>query len=225
MVHESSQRRTEPTVRKVRQFDAVGVYSDRCERFVRHAGLACEEAAVAPGAAIEVRMIHMAPPLTNQSDSSATVVDTFGTAELSADEISILRTFVAEAQQEYLDNNAGRRDQYHVLPHFVDATPGVSVRRFSCSGFVYECYRELDIRLVDLERVPRIELTKLEFAYPALEGRPKLREEAGLSGDGPWPVLLPGYLFHSLSRDPPEIRRAPYQAQSGDECFPRRAVP
>ena len=43
-----------------------------------------------------------------------------------------------------------------------------------------------------------------------------------IPGDGPWPVVLAGYVLNSLNRDEDEIRSAPYNATAGDEFFPPR---
>jgi hypothetical protein len=40
--------------------------------------------------------------------------------------------------------------------------------------------------------------------------RSEFRESFGLEGDGGWPVLLCGYLFHALDREADVIRREPY---------------
>jgi hypothetical protein len=46
-------------------------------------------------------------------------------------------------------------------------------------------------------------------------------DSLGLSGSGPWPVLLCGYLFHALSRSAGAIRESPYAPIAGDQFFMR----
>lgn len=52
-----------------------------------------------------------------------------------------------------------------------------------------------------------------------------MRETYGIPGDGPWPVVLAGYVINSLDRSEEDIRRDPHAARAGDEYFPSRHVP
>jgi len=210
---------------RVRLYDAVGVDSEKCDWFVRHVGLSLDEVKFAKGESLQVRMVDMGPPLVDPKTSESKSVDVVGTAELSADDASIIATFICEQQYEYESLKANKFDQYYVFPHFVERVSKDTVRRYSCAGFVYECYKDVDITLVDIMTVPSVSIEPLKMAFPDQQrnlDRPERRKKFGLTEDGPWPVLLPGYLFHSLNRDADEIRRAPYQVKPGDECFPRR---
>jgi hypothetical protein len=208
----------------VRQFDAVGTHSAHFDRFVCHVGLALDDVFVNAGESFDVRTIDMEPPLPPQDPANVMRMDVFGAADLTQDDRAMIRAFIDGVRNEYAVNDALEpSDQYCVQPHFVEAHPDESVRRFSCAGFVYECYRELGIVLVDLDRVPCVGVELLKLAYPRFArslDSSAFRKRIGLSDGGPWPVLLPGYLFHSLKRGPTICRSGPYQANSGDELFP-----
>jgi hypothetical protein len=63
----------------------------------------------------------------------------------------------------------------------------------------------------------------LRGGYPAemqiLEAGIIAADTLGLKGAGPWPVLLCGYLFHSLARTADEIREQPYSPTIDDRFF------
>ena len=40
----------------------------------------------------------------------------------------------------------------------------------------------------------------------ALELTPQLKDTLGLLGDGPWPVVMPGYIMNAFKRRADEIR-------------------
>jgi hypothetical protein len=117
---------------------------------------------------------------------------------------------------------------YCILPH---AEPyreddGRYVRtRFSCAGFVLEAYKLARIALLEPDGLPMVGMDVLRLAYPIqmrLLGSGRINADSlGLTGDGPWPVLLCGYLFHSLNRSANEIREQPYAPAAGDWLFTR----
>jgi hypothetical protein len=99
--------------------------------------------------------------------------------------------------------------------------------RFSCVGLVLECYRHgAKINLLDWEspRFPRIHLRDFKDAYGEdMILAPRNLAKVGLSGQGPWPIALPGYLFHALhNRTAAAIRsEPPYLPTSTNETrFP-----
>jgi hypothetical protein len=49
-------------------------------------------------------------------------------------------------------------------------------------------------------------------------------EAYGIPGEGPWPVVLAGYVINALVRPEEEIRRVPHTARLGDEFFPSRRL-
>jgi hypothetical protein len=209
---------------KIGVYGAVGVDSASSKWFIRHVGMSLEEADFANGKPLQLRMVDMGPPLGTPESSSPENVDVVGTATLTSDDASIINTFICEQIDEYKSLKTTRKKQYVVCPHFVKGDGLVSARRYSCAGFVFECYFDLGISLVDIDALPHVDESTLAMVYPLLPRileDPEWRLDVGLAEDGPWPVLLPGYLFHSLNRGADRIRQAPYQPSPGDECFPR----
>ena len=91
-----------------------------------------------------------------------------------------------------------------------------------------EAYREVDIDVLETEseRLPFVSLDALKTQYPEsarLLDNPQVREAFGIRGDGPWAVVLAGYVLNSLDRLEAEIRLTPYRASVGDEFFPSRS--
>jgi hypothetical protein len=214
--------------------DVVAFDTDGVPHFLRHTALAADgHHSVAAGDSVRVN--HMGPPLERDGQCS---VHVSGTAELNDDELNQIELFIDElhgeqrAQVQRRRTGGDRFPDYTVHPH-ADYSPDGSFRRFSCAGYVVEAYRDAGIDLIDIDAVPAIDLQMIYRAYPDLErveANPPLRsrmgirshEDLGLAGDGPWPVLLPGYVLHSLARNTDAIREEPYSPNAGDECFPRR---
>jgi len=208
-------------------FDAKGA-----RHFLQHTALAARDyQSVKAGDDVSVN--HMGPPLERDGQS---VVDVSGTDELNDDELNQIDLFIDELhgeQQAQMQRKGSKRDMfpdYIVHPH-TDYSPDGSFRRFSCTGYVVEAYAEAGIDLIDIGSVPPANLQTLTRAYPDLERLARLRrrdgvpsrQDLGLEGEWPWPVLLPGYLLHSLARDTDAIREESYFPIAGDECFPRQA--
>lgn len=215
----------------VQKYDVLGTdaTSPQSPRFLGHAGLAGDNAIVEVGSS-SVSVTHMRPPLELSGNIR---VDCVGSVGLTDDEQSCLDAFVAGIDLEYRAAMAragtwGWRQQYIIHPHTVgvEEPDGTETgRRFSCVGFVIEAYRDAGIVLlnVDPDQLPRVTLDTLKMQYPSFAGllvNSSFRDRMGISGEGPWPVLLVGYLFHSLSRSREEILRQAYVAQPGDELFP-----
>ena len=202
-------------------FDVVGTDSDTQPGFVRHVALAVVAMGGCPAGG-PVPASHMQPPL----DVAGVVpLHTHGTVPLANEEKERLHRFVKNLDLEF----AGRRTQYCVRPHaepsrVADGT--VRYTRFSCVGFVIVAYREveLDVIRTDDDSLPSVSLDTLLLAYPDLRREltsVAARRRAGLPGDGPWLVLLPGHLLTALARDEVSIRSGPpYRAGPGDEYFP-----
>lgn len=76
--------------------------------------------------------------------------------------------------------------------------------------------------MTDQDQLPPVSLQLLDAAYPGVEARPDLRARYKLGGDGPWNVVLAGYVLNALDRPVDAIRREPYQPVPGDGFFPRK---
>ncbi|MGA2497442.1 MAG: hypothetical protein ABSH20_06860 [Tepidisphaeraceae bacterium] len=206
-------------------FDVIGTDGER-QGFIRHTGLASVAGEHDRRA---VPVIDMAPPLRRPGKMEANVV---GTANLTDDEAHRVKDFVDRHEGEHRAiqklNRLSFPQVYCVLPHaapFNEADGRYVRMRFSCAGFVFEAYKRAGIHLVEERQLPPIELQRIKEAYPdhaPLLDRPDFRDLMGLTGPGPWPVMLCGYLLNATKRDAPAIRREPHVAKTGDEIFQSR---
>ena len=222
----SSQRLSSQSVH-LERFDVVGQDSDSMRDFVRHVGLS-REPKDAVSCDEEVLVGHMGPPFENHGLMR---VHSVGNAALTVDQANRIELYLSEVDSEY---DAARRrplpsQQYVVVPHVKPwcAKDGTTLwLRFSCAGLVIESYREAGIDLVDHSEnsLPPVTPETLDEAYPDFdpvrEMRPDRRESLGLPGDGPWRVVLAGYVLHALNRAIQDIRNEPYRPSCGDATFP-----
>lgn len=196
--------------------------------FVRHVGLSNEPVeAIRNGNTVNVA--HMKPPLSSDDQMK---VHACGIAELTDDECRQIETFITERMSEHQALQQSKTGGYIIRPHAIDRreTDGTLVcRRFSCAGFVIEAYEDANIFLVETDEnnLPLMDVDSLRNAYPDIFDSHNWRSlneryKLGLDGDGPWPVILPGYLFHSLSRTAEDIRQKTYPPRPGDEYFPHQ---
>lgn len=157
-------------------------------------------------------------------------LQTVATAELTADEILQIQVFSDELWLEYEAENARPERQYIICPHASDPDEQFRFRRFNCAGFAVEADRVAGIDLVhfDEKSLPTVSVTTLIQAYPKharrLDNR-VLREAYGRCGDGPWPVLLAGYVINAMARETTAIRESPYRARVGDMSSSHRGGP
>jgi hypothetical protein len=154
---------------------------------------------------------------------------------LTVDEQLQIGLFSDEVESEYEAARLGKfRDQYIICPHLKEVhreDQTVLYHRFSCAGFVLEAFREAEINILwtDLAPLPLVGPDALKTQYPEFAkilDRLREREKLGIPGDGPWPVVLAGYVLNALARPEREIRNTPYLPRAGNEFFPpRRAEP
>jgi len=211
----------------IRRFDVIGKNTSREPDFIGHVALAAEERASYVASAL-LPVLHMRPPLER---AGACYANCFGTAGLTVDEQLQIGLFSDEVESEYEAARLGNwRQQFVICPHVDDVHRDdrtVIYRRFSCVGFVLEAYREAEVNVMwtDFAPLPLVGLDALKTQYPdvaQLLDSPKVREKLGIGGDGPWPVVLAGYVLNALARPEKEIRTTPYLARAGDEFFPPR---
>jgi len=196
-----------------RRLAIVGVYAGESSQFVRHAALLREAANLR--SASEVAVWHMGPPVSLSTGSPQWCrCELIGQIELSNEEIEAIDDWIASVSTQYTGFPILPFQQYVVAPHmvWVKSEEGRSLRqRFSCVGYVIEAYRSAEIDLIDVSTVPDVERGMVEMIYGSLgriAGNPALAnylgfagfDDLGVPGDGPWPVVLPGYLFHSARR-------------------------
>jgi hypothetical protein len=95
-------------------------------------------------------------------------------------------------------------------------------RRYSCAGFVLDAHLQVEIELVETDEasLPEVGRDEIGAAYPELARMDDQRRTwLGIPGDGPWRVLLAGYVLHALNRPTDKIRSEPYRARPGDCRF------
>ena len=217
-------------------FDVVGKDGEQFG-FICHTGLAESKDSQKADA---VTVIDMGPPLHGPNQSNSMEANAVGFAELSDDEVQKIRTFVdLHASEHQALAHLHRREilrwapqMYSIFPHAkpFEEDDGRYVRmRFSCSGFAFEAYAFARITLLDLDALPPVDMSIIKAAYPRearlMESERVTPESLGLTGNGPWPVLLCGYLFHALDRPANVIRQQPYTPAAGGEYFPRKNPP
>ncbi|NQV23513.1 MAG: hypothetical protein HQ518_04005 [Rhodopirellula sp.] len=218
----------------VHEFD-VGAIDGPDSTFVAHVVLCrTENKQTVSAAESVVETAEMGPPLGEASQGihalGTTLLDPDG---LPPDKRRQIKVFVddrmkeAKAQQELRERlsepvrKALMLREYVILPAYESYTEEVTRWRFSCAGFVLRAYEEARIKLLD-PSIPDVTLDELKKAYPDWADdldRQKIRERLGIEGDGPWPVVLPGYVMNSLKRTSAEIESTPYRPQRGDEYF------
>lgn len=211
-----AQRLTDDSI-SISKSDIVGCDADGESGFVRHVALSDnDQTGIKSDDTVTVN--HMGPPLELNAEFQ---IHVHGCLKLTDDELKKIELFIDEyTEEQKAQSQRSMCDDYIIMPHTA-LSPDKSFRRFSCVGYVIEAYREAGIEILKRDTPPKVELSTLKIPYPILEKmKRKTKERFGLKGDGPWPVLLPGYVFHSLKRTPEEICKTPYEPQIGDEFFP-----
>ncbi len=195
--------------------DVVGECSAPASGFVTHVALLESPGKLSQKTPVSVT--HMGPPL-NKGQLS---VDVAGWAELTADE----RKKLAVWKQKRLDEDTP--SSYVVSPAWqrIENKKNKRVRRwqYSCAGFVLAGYKfAVHVTLVEENgQLPEVDLKTLKKAYPHNDqlDDAHARTIVGLTGDGPWRIILAGYVIHALNRDSGLIRKEPYKPKPGDEIF------
>lgn len=223
-----SYRVTETTL-SLSRFEVVGQDSGE-SGFIGHAGLA--ESAGSQDAA-RIPVLDMGPPLHGHGTARHVRGDVVGGAALTDDEVQKIKTFVdRHANEHSLFSHFSMRQlieaspqMYCVLPHtspHYEDDGRYARTRFSCAGFVLEAYKKARIKLLDVNGLPMVDLAIIAAAYPQtrlIERGIIGAEDLGLGSDGPWPVLLCGYLFHALDREADVIRQEAYTPDIVDRYF------
>ncbi len=200
--------------------DVVGEYTDSRHGLVKHVALhKADDCMVNYDQSVDV--VHMGPPLKRDSIMNAHVA---GRIPLKESEVKRIEAWIEKVADEYQQANATRKRQYIIHPPWEDyRDPNTQVRRyrrFSCAGFVLDAHNQVDIELlrIDEQSLPEVDAQTLREAYPQIDDLSTL-EPFGISGEGPWRIVLAGYVVHALNRSSEEIRQGPYQARKGDEHF------
>ncbi len=225
-------------------YTIVGMYSAPADAgFVRHVAILADESQLLWGQPATVR--HMGPPLVAGERTGKTghaklecPVHLVGSVPLDLDDREGIEDWLEEVDKESPPDNPFRR--YIVRPHrawhTAPETGRPLYRRFSCAGFVLECYRSIGMDLVNTEErdLPDVDRDMLVMAYPEVEKERALerltggltRDDLGIAGNGPWQLVLAGYVFHALNEIADEdLRSGTYTPQSvADAYFPRQGL-
>ena len=227
---------------KFAEHAVVGVYaSGSNNRFVRHVALLASEANVSANA--EVAVLHMGPPIVAGAESASapgaarTVhVHIVGDLALTIGERNAMKNWFAKVDKQQRPRQLFQ--QYVVKPpmKWEHSEKGRKLfQRFSCVGFVLECYSAAGIEVIDSDaEFPEVDEQILRSAYPDIfkvEGTDKRvqdrlgfkgRGDLGVGGNGPWRIALAGYVFHSLERASTDSPRPqPFSPASiSDACYP-----
>ena len=145
--------------------------------------------------------------------------------DLTLDESIDLRLWIEDARTRIGPDRYGN---YRVDPPYQErrdtSTNRIINICYSCVGFVIRCYEEgVAIVLLDTDPayLPGVSKDLVQEIYENVLDRilhPRARADIGLPGEGPWPIVLAGYVFHALNRTSGEVRSRPYRVQSVDEA-------
>ena len=96
--------------------------------------------------------------------------------------------------------------------------------RFNCSGYAFEALQQAGILLIDYQHLPAVDEQDLNSIFPTLPSimkNLKRRKFYGIEEAPPWPVMMPGYLFHgaeACAEDPGTVLRI---GHSGYASYPK----
>lgn len=201
------------------RYDIVGKWSESLRHFVTHVALLDEDKSSLKSGD-EASAVHMRPPLKREDKIT---VNVGGCIPLTNDERKQVETWIEKVNDE--SRGYHWPDQYVIHPPWkdeYDRNTGIRrYRRYSCAGFVLDSHLHININLLDINEnvLPSVDRGTIIKAYPNVEKHPDLLIKWGLKGDGPWKVVLAGYVLHALNRSTDNIRNAPYKANNGDEKF------
>lgn len=190
-------------------FAAIGEITESAR--VRHVGLAAQDCVLSMGDKITV--LHQRPP---PEEDGVMKCNRVGWLDgLSRDECQWLGLAAEELIRQAIPMDGIR--SYYIHPAIHENTDPVTRRsrgkQFSCAGFVSYCYLEAGIELVVPESdLPEVSRDELREVYGTHVDHPTTRR-LGLSGDGPWKVLLPDYIIEAFKLTREEH---PYSPESGD---------
>lgn len=203
------------------RFDVVGEHSKTAPGFIQHVALfESSDRGVDYGDAVDV--VHMGPPFEIGGRLNAHVA---GSVPLTNDQIKAIETWIETVKDEYQVEDAGWRKQYIIDPPWDDCRDKITkvrrYRRYSCAGFVIYAHLRAGVSLlmIENESLPEVTADTVRTAYPHASRHSDLLTELGLEGDGPWRIVLAGYVLRALNRTRDEILAEPYVAQDGDEFF------
>jgi len=203
------------------RYAIVGRCGSAGARPINHIGILRDQAQVAPRQIVAVD--DWQPPLGNPGWVRA---DAIGWIDLDDEARYGLESWLEEKKvlQPLPPTTWTPWDQYILSPAFDEvldehsATDRIKRHRYSCAGFVERAYAEgaRTPLVVDPPLLPLVDLDMLRgvwgLAFRAAGKTEAVLPSLGLSGPGPWRVLLPGYLLAACRSAAPR----PYQPRVAD---------
>lgn len=214
-------------------FDIVAT-SDRPD-FIDHLGILKSAKLLSRG--LDAMVFEMGPPIrVGQCTMGPDPGDTVGTIQAHA--IGWIEDLDVEEAQDmalWLEDVRTRISNnqyfgYSITPPFVEEkdkdSDRVICQKFSCAGFILQCYEQgagIVLLHSDPAVLPAVDRSVLEQIYD--KARMDLFHRAGrrfgITGQGPWQIVLCGYVLHALNRSAASIRHSPYIPSSVEEAaFP-----
>ena len=209
-------------MRDLHQYDVIGEYGNQTQQIVTHVGL-CEDTIPTVKSGTQVTITHMKPPFVS---GGSMLVHVAGEVSLTNEERKEIAAFIEETKDEYKEAKVKGLHQFVVDPPWEiirdKNTEITRCRRYSCAGFVLYAHQQIEIKLLDIRKnfLPEVDFSVLATAYPWISEHRSSLGRYGLKGNGPWQIVLPGYVLHSLARSEEDIRSKSYVAQNGDEKYP-----
>jgi hypothetical protein len=217
-------------------FDIVGRNSD--SGYVGHVGLLRTGNTLAFNT--HARVFHSGPPLEIGQLHASTGQPVLGEIpvhlvgwidDLEIEEWSGIQAWIEDVRTR-ISPGLNPLTNYRIDPPFREVPDLITGRiincEYSCVGFVMRCY-EVGAGIVLLNHdpsvLPPVGPDVLRDIYgevlDRIRQRPSTGTGLGLPGDGPWRIVLSGYVFHALNRPIDEIRAAPHVVGSIEEAaFP-----
>lgn len=228
----------------VPQFAIVAKYSDALDStFVEHLAVLRSNEHLSFGTQ-GVKVWQMGPPLVAgevsreaalsvHNKDATCMIHLYGVVELSAQDIEAIETWLVELDKESRPPpTTGYMNHYIISPpmKWVTAEGGIRLyRRYSCAGFVLDCYRSFGVRLIDdsrEENIPEVQPVTLASFYGPHVLSERIRTKLGIPGNGPWRITLAGYVIHALNRANEVIRTSCHIPISiAEKDFPLKSPP
>ncbi len=202
------------------RFTIIGTYAEDSDGFLKHAALLKNSTSVSLDDSVNVW--HTGPPIVSgpvaeaQFGRTQIVAHTIADCKLRPSECDAIVNFLASVDKYHRTASVLPLQQYVIVPHHqwvvAPETNRRIRRRFNCAGFVIEAFVSAGIQLMDVDNLPLASREDVEFAFPDFrrlaEASERVQERVGfhgmedfgITGDGPWPIALPGYLFHACDR-------------------------
>lgn len=201
----------------------LGSYESASSRFVNHVAVAINVRDILAAYGEVLAAAHMRPPCVPNGVARAHLA---ANVPLGAAEVSKILTWISKLELDGMSPEV-LRARYIINPPLENKVTISNKRvrhiRFNCIGFVLLAFSKVGLQLLvsDDANLPPVTAGMLYQFYPRAKYlKPTSLEKLGLHNHtGPWQIILPGYVMHSLDRPEADIRSNPYSPRAGDELF------